>query len=90
MSNPWHPDTFTVTMLGELRSRFEEWLTANNLWMGHVPDAPSDQFIVVPLELPAEFRCPRCGMVSHHPEDVRHRYCGNCHAFTDPRAPHTP
>jgi hypothetical protein len=30
---------------------------------------------------PAGFRCPRCGMVSHHPEDNRRRYCGNCHEF---------
>ena len=25
--------------------------------------------------------CPKCGMVSHNPNDVRERYCGNCHAF---------
>lgn len=28
------------------------------------------------------FTCPRCGLVSHHPKDVEHGYCGNCHAFT--------
>jgi hypothetical protein len=28
------------------------------------------------------FTCPRCGMTSHHPEDERHGYCGNCHDFT--------
>jgi hypothetical protein len=28
------------------------------------------------------FTCPVCGRVSHHPEDVRHGYCGACHAFT--------
>ena len=27
--------------------------------------------------------CPKCGMVSHNPNDVRERYCGNCHAFHD-------
>ena len=25
--------------------------------------------------------CPKCGMVSHNPNDVRERYCGNCHGF---------
>lgn len=25
--------------------------------------------------------CPRCGRTSYHPEDVRQRYCGNCHQF---------
>jgi len=25
--------------------------------------------------------CPKCGMVSHNPNDVRERYCGNCHVF---------
>lgn len=28
------------------------------------------------------FTCPACGATSHHPEDVRHGYCGRCHAFT--------
>lgn len=28
------------------------------------------------------FTCPRCGKTSHHPEDKRHGYCGNCHDFT--------
>ena len=28
------------------------------------------------------FTCPRCSMTSHHPDDERHGYCGNCHAFT--------
>jgi hypothetical protein len=27
--------------------------------------------------------CPKCGMVSHNPNDVRERYCGRCHAFHD-------
>lgn len=28
------------------------------------------------------FTCPRCHMVSHHPKDEEHGYCGNCHDFT--------
>ena len=27
--------------------------------------------------------CPKCGTVSHNPNDVRERYCGACHAFHD-------
>lgn len=27
--------------------------------------------------------CLRCGMISGHPEDVRHHYCGRCHRFHD-------
>lgn len=27
--------------------------------------------------------CPKCGMVSFNPNDVRERYCGACHAFHD-------
>lgn len=27
--------------------------------------------------------CPRCGHTSHHPSDIRERYCGACHAFHD-------
>jgi hypothetical protein len=25
--------------------------------------------------------CPKCGMTSHHPVDVRKKYCGNCQQF---------
>jgi protein-arginine kinase activator protein McsA len=25
--------------------------------------------------------CPKCGMTSHHPQDVLEKYCGNCHQF---------
>lgn len=27
--------------------------------------------------------CPKCGMTSHNPNDVRERYCGNCQVFID-------
>jgi hypothetical protein len=25
--------------------------------------------------------CPQCGRTSHHPDDVRERYCSNCHQY---------
>jgi hypothetical protein len=25
--------------------------------------------------------CPRCGRVSHHPQDAANKYCGACHQF---------
>jgi hypothetical protein len=28
------------------------------------------------------FTCPKCKKTSHHPDDERHGYCGNCHEFT--------
>lgn len=35
--------------------------------------------------------CRRCGMTSHNPNDVRHRYCGKCHDFhSDPAQSGTP
>jgi ribosomal protein S27AE len=39
--------------------------------------------IEVAAEQPFYIVCPKCGMVSHNPNDVRERYCGNCHAFHD-------
>lgn len=27
--------------------------------------------------------CPHCGMTSHNINDVRNRYCGNCHIFLE-------
>jgi NMD protein affecting ribosome stability and mRNA decay len=29
--------------------------------------------------------CPRCGMTSHSPHDVRAGWCGNCEAYTTPK-----
>ena len=26
-------------------------------------------------------QCLDCGMISYNPNDVRERYCGNCHEF---------
>lgn len=26
--------------------------------------------------------CPRCGLTSHHPNDVAEGYCGHCHDWT--------
>jgi len=35
------------------------------------------------------FRCPRCGAVSHNPNDKREGYCGRCHDWTaPPESPH--
>ncbi len=32
---------------------------------------------------PPSFTCPRCGAVSHNPNDIRERYCGRCHVFAE-------
>lgn len=31
--------------------------------------------------------CPRCGMTSHNPNDVREGYCGHCHDWTGNSGP---
>ena len=28
-----------------------------------------------------KFTCPKCKMTSHHPQDWKNSYCGNCHEF---------
>lgn len=44
-----------------------------------------------PAPAPARFVCPWCRAASSHPDDLRHGYCGRCHAFTgtptDPDSP---
>lgn len=30
-----------------------------------------------------KIKCPFCGMTSWNPNDVRWKYCGNCHNFHD-------
>jgi ribosomal protein L37E len=34
-------------------------------------------------DTPQRITCHLCGRTSHHPEDVRQRYCANCHVFHD-------
>jgi hypothetical protein len=29
------------------------------------------------------YTCPKCGMTSYHPEDIKNKYCGNCHQFLE-------
>jgi len=29
------------------------------------------------------FICPRCGTISHNPNDLAQRYCAHCHVFVD-------
>lgn len=31
---------------------------------------------------PPSFTCPRCGMTSYNPHDIRWSYCGNCKEHT--------
>lgn len=31
--------------------------------------------------MPDSFTCPRCGLTSHNPTDVKEQYCGNCHRY---------
>lgn len=35
-----------------------------------------------PREDPPSFTCPKCGMTSYHPTDIKEGYCGNCHDWT--------
>ena len=34
------------------------------------------------------FACPRCGAVSHNPNDAANRYCGRCHMFVEDAMSH--
>lgn len=27
--------------------------------------------------------CPQCAMTSYNPNDIREKYCGNCHQYHD-------
>lgn len=49
-----------------------------------LPLREGDRNVVIALggEVAESFTCPRCGMTSHNPADVREGYCGNCHDWT--------
>lgn len=45
---------------------------------------PSPAFLGVEAQGIACISCPRCGMTSYHPDDIREKYCGNCHEYMEP------
>jgi hypothetical protein len=45
------------------------------------PNPQSIKYVI--LDDGAAIKCTTCGMTSHNPNDVRFRYCGNCHTFHD-------
>lgn len=59
--------------------RMLRWLEELTERITGAPLEPTGPAGVVTISI----RCPKCGRTSHHPEDVRQRYCGNCHQFHD-------
>lgn len=53
----------------------------NLISVGPVDHAPWPG--VAPQAEPVSITCPQCQRVSYDPDDVKHRYCGNCHQFHD-------
>jgi hypothetical protein len=49
------------------------------IYRTHFPK--SERPLTDKANLPASFTCPKCGAVSHNPNDVREKYCGACHLF---------
>lgn len=47
-----------------------------------IPDLITRAAVAAAQEDPLPFTCPVCRRTSHHPEDAKNGYCGNCHAFT--------
>lgn len=55
--------------------------TAGRIAKGARTAAGIDRMLESNDLLPKTFTCPKCGAVSHNPNDVRERYCGACHEF---------
>ena len=47
----------------------------------HKPECEIRQ--IIDEHFSPSFTCPTCGMVSYNTNDIKHRYCGNCHVFFD-------
>jgi hypothetical protein len=60
------------------RGALDLWARARPAMAAAVADALRE---VELLDLRA-FTCPRCGMTSRNPDDVREGYCGACHDWT--------
>jgi len=45
---------------------------------------PTKTYEILPVEgshTGGAIKCLKCGMTSYNPNDVKHKYCGNCHEF---------
>ena len=58
-----------------------------NLWTWARPRMAAALAALGEVGEPESFTCPRCGMTSHSPDNVREGYCGNCHDWTRPVEP---
>lgn len=56
---------------------------------GEFPPVPwvDDPVAHVRPSPPKSITCPQCGRTSHNPNDVREKYCGNCHQYHDTMRP---
>jgi len=43
---------------------------------------PGREWVYDPVAKQPSFTCPKCGMTSYNPNDIREGYCGNCHTWT--------
>ena len=66
------PEAFSFTVLAPQDVREGLYVVAKAL---------SDDWLAGWVKM-QPFRCPRCKMVSQHPEDAEQGYCGNCHDWT--------
>ena len=48
-------------------------------------DVPAfeNHFRLLEMEGKHAIQCKLCGLISYHPKDIEHKYCGNCHVFLD-------
>ncbi len=54
--------------------RSKEW------WLARI-DREGDA--TVGAGVPDSITCPKCGRTSYNANDIRERYCGNCHQWHD-------
>lgn len=55
----------------------EKTLSKGRFWVyDHFP-----KMVLVPATGHDAIQCLGCGMISYNENDIRERYCGNCHKF---------
>jgi transcription elongation factor Elf1 len=86
-ARPEPGDVSVCVYCGHLMA-FADDLTLRELTAAEMHEIAGDERILAvqraraQMETPS-FTCPKCGMRSYNPNDVRERYCGNCHLFID-------
>lgn len=76
---PWEPQQLLNAPLGQYHCRYCDAMVIAGIPHPDYSDQPE---FLTDDAMTSSITCPKCGMTSRNPHDVREGYCANCHDYT--------